>query len=326
MDQFSSGFQTSQVEVIIFLGILGAILLSLAIGQIIRVRRKDKPRKRQGPPREPVLRSHSTPRVDRVELGVREQQTLDKLAWFLKDPSRSEDLLQDHSLLVKVGRRALREGVAQELEIIRLLRRVGADPAPLKSAPHTTYTVPAGAEASLSTPAMAMGTGVIQISEPAGLQILVSKGENNFNPGDPVDAVCYAPQGMYQFHTSVIGRTGKHLLLNHTNHVRFAQRRKYRRREIAMTVTITMPGINHKPLTGVTQDLSIGGAAITNPRKKLGIGAYVELAIEAGTAAPLVARGTVVRLSRRKKTAHVSFSGLDEKTRHRLFRRLIQAG
>lgn len=326
MDQISSGFQTSQGEIILFTVLFSLILLGLVAGQIVRMRRSKKPKKRSGPPRPPVLRSHNQPRREQIRLNYREQQTLDKLAWFLKDPSRSDALLDDHPMLIKIARRGIREGVVKELDVHRLARAVGADTTPLKIAPHSTHTIPAGAEISVSSAAMAMGSGVVQISNESGVQVRMLKGEKNFTSGESVDVICYSGEGMYQFHTTVLSIEEKNMLLRHSPHVQFAQRRAYRRREIAMPVMIRMPGIDHKPLSGTTVDLSIGGAAITSRKKKLGVGTFLELAIDMGAPAPVTVQGTVVRVSRRGKTAHISFSGVDPQARHRLFRRLIRAG
>ncbi len=326
MDQFSSGFQTSQAEIILFSVLFGLILVGLVVGQIMRSRTAAKAARTRKPPREPVLRRTSQPRREHVQLGYKEQQTLDRLAWFLKDPSKADTLLDDHAALLKVSRRGIREGVVKELDVHRLARRVGADTSALRIAGHSTQTIPTGAEVSISTAAMAMGNGVVQLSSEAGVQVRFTKGEGNFSAGEAVDVVCYSSEGMYQFHTTMLSVTGKNALLRHTPHVQYAQRRTYRRREIEMPVRIRMPGIDHKPLDAVTVDMSIGGAAVTNRKKQLGLGAFVELSIEIGSAAPLVVQGTVVRLSKRNKVAHVSFSGMDQQVRHRLFRRLIRAG
>ncbi len=328
MEGISSGFQTSTVEVVIFLVLLGAIVLGILVAQILRKRAAVREQKRRAAsPKKPILRTYAQTTRQEPSLSSRERATLDRLAWLLKDPTKSERLLQDDSLVLKVARQGIREGVVSEMEVMRLLRRLQVDVTPLKQKDTaSTAVVPTGAEVSISNAEMAMGTGTLLLSTDASLQLRIDKGASGFKAGDPVDVVCYSNEGMHQFHTVVISVNSKNVNVRHSDHVRFAQRRKYRRREIAMPVQITMPGIGTKPLSSSTEDLSIGGAALKNPRKKLAVGAYLECAIETGAAAPLVVHGTVVRLSRRRKVAHVAFSGMDERTRHRLFRRLIRVG
>ena len=311
-----------------FIALIVAIVIFMLIAQVARRKRLAKEAKRRASSgKKPVLRTYSHSSRYRPNLSSREQATFDHLAWFLKDPSKPDKLYSDDTLLLRIARQGIREGVVTEVETMRLLRRLGVDATPIQGRDRESTTVlPTGAEISISTPSMAMGTGEVLLSDEKSIQTRIDKGVSHFKPGDQVDVVCYANEGMFQFHTAVHSIDGKHLNLRHTPHVRHAQRRRYRRREMGMPVRISMPGIDHKPLSSSTVDLSIGGAALKNPRKKLALGAYVECAIEVGSAAPLTVNATVVRLSRRRKIAHVSFAQMDEKTRHRLFRRLIAAG
>jgi hypothetical protein len=328
MGGISSGFQTSSNETIIFLILIVSIVLLMLIAQVVRRKKMAKEAQRRASSgKKPVLRTYSHPSRHRPNLSSREQATFDHLAWFLKDPSKPDRLFSDDTLLMRIARQGIREGVVTEVEVMRLLRRLGVDATPIQGRDReSTAILPTGAELSISTPAMAMGTGEVLLSDEKSIQTRIDKGVSHFKQGDQVDVVCYAHEGMFQFHTTVFSINGKHLNLRHTPHVRHAQRRRYRRREMGMPVRISMPGIDHKPLSSSTVDLSIGGAAVKNPRKKLALGAFIECAIETGGAAPLTVNGTVVRLSRRRKVAHVSFAQMDEKTRHRLFRRLILAG
>lgn len=328
MGGISSGFQTSSDEIVIFLMLLGFIVIGLIVAQIFRRKAaKEAAQRRAQSPKKPILRSYSHPSRNEPNLAPKEQATLDHLAWFLKDPSKSSKLLHDDSLLLRIARQGIREGVVNEAEVLRLLRRLRLDTTQLNHRNQSdTRMIATGAEVSISTPAMAMGTGELLLSNDSSIQLRIDKGASNFKAGDQVDVVCYSGEGMHQFHTAVISVKGKNVFLRHTQHVRHAQRRKYRRRNATMPVQISMPGIHGKPLSSTTLDLSIGGAAVKNPRKKLAVGAFIECAFEAGGSAPLVINGTVVRLSKRRKVAHISFAQMDDKTRHRLFRRLIRSG
>lgn len=230
-------------------------------------------------------------------------------------------------MMLRTARQAIREGVVTEAEALRLLRRLGIDPTPLaRKGQVTSATIPTGAEVSISSPAMAMGTGEVLLSTDTALQLRIDKGAARFKAGDAVDAICYSDHGMHQFHTTVAAVKGKNIALRHTPHVRQAQRRRHRRREVGMSLQFTVPGVDAKPVSTTTLDLSIGGAAIKNPRKRLTEGAFLECSLDAGSGHQLQVRGTVVRLSRRRKVAHLTFAPMDEKTRHRLFRRLIRGG
>lgn len=328
MEGISSGFQTTSNEVLVFLILLGLIVVGLMISQVLRRRAAAKAaKKRAASPKKPILRSYSHPSRNEPVLAPREQSTLDHLAWLLKDPSRSDKLLQDDALLLRTARQGIREGIVTEMETMRLLRKLRVDVTPLdQKQAVASNVIPTGAEVSLSSPSMAMGTGELLLSTESALQMRIDKGAQYFKAGDPVDAICHSPEGMHQFHTTVLSVKGKNVALRHTPHVRHAQRRRFRRRELGVPLQITLPGTGFRPLSSVTVDLSIGGMALKNPKKKLAEGAYLECTIASRGSTPLVVKGTVIRLSRRRKIAHVTFSPMDEKTRHRLFRRLIANG
>ncbi|TVR69753.1 MAG: hypothetical protein EA427_07100, partial [Spirochaetaceae bacterium] len=293
MDGISSGFQTSSNEVLIFLMLLGLIVAGLLVAQVARRRTNAKmARKRAESPKKPILRSYSHPSRNEPVLAPKEQSTLDHLAWMLKDPSRSDKLLQDDALLLRTARQGIREGLVTEMEAMRLLRRLQIDVTALnQKQAAASSAIPTGAEVSLSSPAMAMGTGELLLSTESALQLRIDKGANHFKAGDPVDVICHSEAGMHQFHTSVIAVKGKNLSLRHTPHVRHAQRRRFRRREIGLPLQITLPGTGIRPLSSATVDLSIGGMALKNPKKRLTEGAYIECSIDSRGASPLIIKG-----------------------------------
>lgn len=322
-DGISRGFQTSTLETALFLGVLGVIVLGLIIYQIIKARRVKQPRpKKEGAP-EPVLRHRTRSRRDLITLSSREQRTLDHLAWFLKDPSRQDRLIDDDRLLLRAARRGIREGIVQEADVLRLLNRLEVDAAELDRGGRDSNTVPTGAEVSISDRNLNMATGELLLSDTAGLRVRLEKQARELTARTAVEVVCNAADGLYRFHSAILERDGKEVVLQHSRHVEHVQRRKFRRRETELDVSISIPGIQQKPIKSRTEDLSIGGAALRNPRKRIITGTRIDCTLDAGGAAPITIPGTVLRTSRRGKTIHVSFGPMDDKTRHRLFKRVI---
>jgi hypothetical protein len=323
----SSGFNTSTTETYIFLGILGAIIVFLFVYQLYRnhANRKAREERKKNPPK-PILRTYHHTRRDLIHLSSREQRTLDHLAWFLKDPSKQEKLMDDDALLLKAARRGIREGIVGEAEVLRLLNKLEVNSEALSAGGRSSSSIPTGAEVSVSDRNLNMAVGELLLGNDSGVSVRVEKGTASFPVGTPVEVVCNSQEGMYRFHSTVIKVEGKHLLLQHSRHVEHVQRRKYRRRDVELSVEVTIPGISVKPLKSKTSDISIGGAALKNPRKKIGTGTRIDCTIDADGAAPITVPGTALRTSRRGKTVHVSFGPLDEKTRHRLFRKLIRLG
>ncbi|WP_018527458.1 PilZ domain-containing protein [Alkalispirochaeta alkalica] len=323
MIDISSGFQTSPIEVITFLVIIGIITVALIVTQLLNRREaRQRARRRAAAHKAPILRSRSA--APRPTLPPKHQNVLDRLAWFLKNPNRITALLEDPEKMLLLAKKGLQEGVVQEKEIRSLLRYLGVDPEQLFSRSLLTSTIPPGSEVSVSTADLSVASGVFVSNRRDGLLLRIDRGGQKFRTGLPLEIVCYSADGMHQFHSTLLRKKGKHLLVSHSRHVRHAQRRRYRRHEIEIPIRIGTPGFRGAPLETVSVDMSIGGVAVRNPKKKLVLGALVECTLEAGSTPPLVVTGTVVRLSRRKTRAHISFSAMNDRTRHRLFRRLIQ--
>ncbi len=322
---FSRGFQTSQTETILFLIVVGIVFVLLVAYQIHRAGSQKK-RRKSSPSKTPILRSYNRARRDMIALSMREQRTLDHLAWFLKDPARSDRLRDDERLLIRAARKGLREGIVQEPEVIQLLRRLEVSGDVLNAFDKTSQHISTHSEISISDRNLAIATGEVLLSDERGLRVVLEKGHRAISVGSAVEVVCHNAEGMYRFHSQVLSKEGKRVLLKHSNHVGHVQRRRYRRRKVERAVEITIPGIAQKPLVSRTYDLSIGGGALKNPRKRIAVGTNIDCVIDAGSAAPIIVPGLVLRTSRRGKVLHVHFGPMDEQTRHRLFRKLIQIG
>lgn len=325
MSDISSGFQTSSTETYIFLGVIVLVFVALFFYQLYRnyANRKAQEERKNKPP-QPILRTYSHPRRDLISLSSREQRTLDHLSWFLKDPTKQEKLMDDDHLLLKAARRGIKEGIVHEAEVLRLLNKLEVNSEALNIGSANSASIPTNSEVSISDRNLNMAVGELLLSGEKGLQVRLDKGNRAFAYNTPVEVVCNGPEGMYRFHSSVLQNDGKQILLQHSRHVEHVQRRKYRRRMVELPTEIMVPGVSQKAIRTKTFDISIGGAAVKNPRKKIGIGTRVDCTIDADGATPITVPGTALRTSKRGKIVHVSFGPVDEKTRHRLFRKLIR--
>ncbi|MFA7565902.1 MAG: PilZ domain-containing protein [Alkalispirochaeta sp.] len=327
LGDISRGFNTTTSETYIFLAMIAGIVVVLVLYQLYRRHRNTKiQEERKKNPPEPLLRSYAQTRRDLIHLSSREQRTLDHLAWFLKDPSNQNRLIDDDAMLLKAARKGIREGIVTEVEVLRLLNKLEVDSAVLTAGGRSSSSIPAGSEVSISDRNLNMAVGELLLGTDQGVSVRIDKGRTSFPLETPVEVVCNSPDGMYHFHSVVKNVEDKHLLLQHSRYVEHVQRRKYRRRESELPVTITIPGVSVKPIRSKTADISIGGAAIKNPRKKIISGTRIDCTVDAESATPITVPGTALRTSQRGKIVHVSFGPLDDKTRHRLFRKLIRLG
>lgn len=326
LTDISSGFQSSTNETIGFIIVVAVIFIILMGYQLYLNRTKGTPKKKNTPTHEPVLQHRSKTRRDLIELSKSEQRVMDHLTWMLKDPTRQDRLIDDDKLLVRVSRQAIREGIVAEADVLRLLRKLEVDHEALSSGGRSSDTIPSGAEVSISDQNLNVAAGTLLLAADSGLRVRLEKGQRSMQPGTAVEVVCGGGDGLFRFHSAILQRSGKEVLLQHSHHVETVQRRKFRRRELEVPVEISLPGIDERTIQSKSQDLSIGGAALKNPKKRIMTGSMVRLIIDTGSSSPVEISGTVVRSSRRGKTIHVRFENVTDDTRHRLFRKLLRLG
>jgi c-di-GMP-binding flagellar brake protein YcgR len=112
------------------------------------------------------------------------------------------------------------------------------------------------------------------------------------------------------------------LHLEHTDRIQQVQRRTHRRHEIELPVDLN--GSDGTRISSRTTDLSIGGAAVRNPKRAFAAGGRIVVAVsQNGSRVDLP--GDIVRTSRGGRLLHVKFRELPENTRHRLFRLIMSA-
>lgn len=323
---FSSGFSTSTTEVYLFIAVIAFFVFIIIVSQIQRNRSKNKPKKKKNPSSiKPVLKPTRRRRADLVTLSSREQEIIEHLAWFLKDPRRTELLLEDDRLLVRAARQGIREGIVPELSVVRLLNRLDVDTAQLGKGGKTSKSIPTGSEVSISDSEMNLAVGTLLLSGETAMIVKLDSSRHKLDPGKPVEVLCNSPDGMFRFQSSVVARDNKQISLRQSFHVENIQRRKFRRREAERTCEIRVAGVARESITTQTIDISLGGTAVRNIKRRLSIGLPVTFILDPNTKAPLSFSATVVRLSQRDKIAHIRFGKLDEELRQRLFRRILTA-
>lgn len=323
----SQGFQTSSTELLLFFILLGAMVAGLVGYQFYRNSKRRAERRRKEPPRNPIL-SHAhqaTPHPRASDLSRGEQQTLDHLAWLLRDPRKRDELLENEGTLVKAARRAILEGIVTERDAQMLMRRLDIDTNLLAVGSASTRRIPIGADVSVSDAQLRTGAGEVVELPKTGVLVKLSHAPAELRAGTDVEVLAQGGEGMYRFQSRITMRDGKQILLRHTNHVETVQRRRYRRRNLKLPVEVRFPGLTRKPLRTTTEDLSAGGTAMRTPKRDLAVGMTLECILEPDSPSPLTVSGTVVRTSNRERRAHLRFGPLADRTRHRLFRLIMRA-
>lgn len=263
-------------------------------------------------------------RLDRFQLSGADRLTLDRLSWLLRSPGRIDRILSNRSLFLKAARRALDEGLLDEEELLALGRRSGFKLDRIRSREMDTKRLPSGVEVSVADDSRNSAAGILFQNHPDALKVRLNRGRTSFAAGTRLDVVCNSSRGLYRFFTTVTRTSGRVHLLSHTSSVDWVQRRQHRRHDLTIPVEISL-GAAQAGLRTRTIDLSIGGAAIRNPGRRLVSNIDLALRFRCDGSAILVP-ATVVRLSHRRRSAHLRFHEVDEQTRHGLFQLMTARG
>lgn len=325
MNDFTAGFETSTNEIVLFIIVFGVVIVGLIIGRLVRGRSKPRRKTKSTGSVRPVLSSMRRVHLDELSLTRADRTALQHLAWLLKNPNDLEALVNDRKLFTKAARKALVEGIIDQHEAVQLARRLNVPRIELETALHSER-IPIGSVVSVSDRQLNVATGKLVETGKHGMRVRMGRGKRGISDRSRVEVLINAPQGMYRMQSVVEARHGNELVLRRASQVEHVQRRRYRRREALFHLSLTRIGLNEPARETDTEDISIGGAAIKNPGKRLGTGDLLECSISTQRSGTIAVRGTVVRTSRGGRTAHIAFARMDDATQHRLFRAILSAG
>jgi hypothetical protein len=314
-----SFFEANSSEILILLSTLFLVLILLATFRG-KKRKLPEPRAAEAAPKA------GAPNLGGLNISgltTFDREVLQRLAWLFRNPGSVNKITSDEEMFLKAARRGLAEGLATDDELRSLGRHLGFDAHKLRDDHLSTRRLGSGVEISLADDQMHSGAGEIASNHPAALKVRLRSGAGGFKPGRTVDVICKGREGLYRFETKVQGLQGRQLLLDHTSELERVQRRKHRRRQLRLPVELKAGNV----VAGSrTQDISIGGAAIRNPRKQFGPGESVKVSFEFGGRERLTIPAEVVRTSRGNGLLHMRFARVEDDTRHRLFRAIMASG
>jgi hypothetical protein len=292
-------------------GVVSIVLVLLATMEHRRRRQEAVARRRRSTPSLGKLGQRLSPEDDRI---------LARLGWLMHNPRNRHRLLDDDALFLKAARRAIKEGIATERELLAFCRRVGLEVDRISSDAMSTLKLSAGVEVSVADEAMNSGAGTVAAVHGDSLRVRLRRGYTIFSYGTRLDVVCNSSQGLFRFSSVVRDTSGKVVHLEHTDRIEHVQRREHRRHDIELPVQLGAPGgALHRTRTS---DLSIGGAAVKNPKRLFAPGAQVTMRFE-HNGFKLALPGRVVRISRGGRLLHIQFEELPESSRHKLFRTIM---
>ena len=334
MNDFSSGFTASTNEMLLFAIVFGVVAVGLIIaGFLARGRSRSRRTTRSHGPK-PLGSAARRVRLDELLLTRTDRVTLRHLAWLLKNPDDLEALVNTPQLLGKAVRKALAEGIIERQAAMQLGRRLNVPQTELATAFHGE-SIPSGAVVSISDRGLHVITGRLVETGKRDMRVRAGRGVRGITDRSGVEVLINTPEGVYRMQAVVEERRGRELILRRTSRVEHVQRRRYRRREASLPVRIRRStlrrqsgrsGLTEAEYETTTHDISLGGAALKNPGRRLHTGDRVACSITAGSGS-IAVEGVVLRTSRRGRVAQIVFVHLNDAIQQRLFRALrsIQA-
>ena len=329
MNDFTSGFTTSTNEILLFAIVVAVVVVGVIIGGLLVRMRSRSRRKTVAHGIKPLGSTARRVRLDELLLTKTDRATLQHLTWLLKNPDDLETLVNNHRLFTKAARKALAEGIIERQATLQLARRLNVPRMELETELHSE-PIPLDAVVSVSDQQLRVATGRLVATGNHGMRVRVQRGRRGITDRSGVEVLINAPAGVYRMQAEVEARRGKELTLRRTSRVEYVQRRRYRRREASLPVRIrrsnlhrqsTRIGLTEPEYETTTHDISLGGAAIKNPGRRLHTGDQIacSITVDSGTVA---VDGIVLRTSRGGRIAQIVFVRLDDAIQQRLFRAL----
>ena len=325
LDRIARGFQHRPFEIILFFVLIILFLAFLLTISLLQRRKARQQRLRQ-----------AQERYDRIAaklgLSLEERALVERLAAVLRSPERLTQVLESSAAF---NHAAERMGNGAEPAVLAELRlKLGFRAQNPESIPAASSELPEGLPVLVvcQRPEGARRYGaVVHAQQPEALVLELAGPPPSLTRGQSVTIILQNRSGLFSFTTAVRSLHGSLLYLDHSEHLRRTQRRRYYRRRISLPVEVrqVVPGSAAQPVQA-SQLLDLGGqgASLRNPGGAFAPGEELELRFRLG-GEPFELEVEVLRLSKGGQVLHVRFLALREAAQdrilHALFRNLGEA-
>ncbi len=311
---FSSGFKTTPTEIYVIIGLLALFSLVFVLGRLLKPRRKKRTV-------QPPVRSRITRGGKEVRLSEQDKHLFRRLSWTLRNPNNVNQLLRDQALFLHAAQSGVREGLVRTKEIRDLAARIGilnTGTIVSRSLPHVPPKSVCELTDGIAFPVEATFRSVHRTT--ATFHLLSRR--HPFFPGMRVHGLVRVAGEEWSFSAIVHAVKRRNLFLAKTGPVITRPEHAYRRYALEIPVDLAVGAQDPAPRRTTTEDISLGGAAIRNPRGRFRTADRLEIHLYTGKGSALIVHGTVLRTSRRNRLIHLQFDALEEKTAFLLFRAL----
>lgn len=257
ISRVSSGFGVGPLYVILFFGIIAALLLFFLYSHRI-IRRREEARIAE------IIVAKNARVFGSRSFEPDELDLIDTLSRHLKDP-RKRYLVVTNSNVFFATLRAARDSGSTNLACEKRLReKLGFRATPESTRVRTTRDLAEGSSVVFQSSDGARVSAVVAEQSQTGFTAVVAKPIHIQQSGL---LYCQDSRGVLAFSVSVEAVKDLTIIMRHSQKVTRSQRRDYFRKRVAMPVELRVSGQTY--LDSVIVDLGGGGASLLGPAKRL---------------------------------------------------------
>ena len=312
------GFTPSPTEITIFVVIL-VVFAGLLIAYSSATRRRE--RRRRIAISERLYRR----RLEELGLSRSDEECLETLYRFWKQPERGYLPLQNHTVFNDCAGRAMAEGAIGEGQVSALRVRLGFSGQPAGAEPESSGEIPVGSGVVLADSHDRMIRATVMDPTPSSFRVSTDEDAPRLTSGSLVEVVYQNGTGVYRFESSVLANPPGEMHLSHAEGIERVQRRRYYRGKLRLPVYVKPAGEQERPEPTRFVDIGGGGASFYAPDDRYQRGETVEMTFHPDSRQAMHLAGRIVRESHGGKVVHVKFTDVGPSTRDRvlglLFRR-----
>lgn len=320
LDNIARGFQRRPFEIVLFFALILLFLGFLLSVSLIQARKAARRRRREAEERYERLAA-------KLGLTLEERALVERLASALQGRDRLFQVLASSAAFNHAVERLGGETPPAALAELRL--KLGFRAQNPESVPGASSELPEGLPVLVESRGP-MGTrrfkAVVQAQEPEALVLNLSEAPPTLARGQAVTALFQNRAGLFSFETAVRSLDGSLLALEHSEHLRRTQRRRYYRRRVNLPVEmrrIALEGASPPATLSRLLDLGGEGASLRNPGGAFVPGDELQLKFQLGSQ-PFELRAEVLRVSRGGQVLHVRFLFMRDASRDRILRALLR--
>jgi c-di-GMP-binding flagellar brake protein YcgR len=313
----SRGFIQSPEQRILFIAILSAFILLIVLVYFLQ-ERKSRARHRRNAAE---VFEHLTRQLG---LSRSERALVNRLAGCCKPPDKKYlVLLSSHTFDACAAKLRDREEVP-EMTLAALRLKLDFSARRPEDIPASSSELPRRMRVILTQKRKPTMKAQVSRQDPEALVVAMDEASTLPERAIPVTVYFQNQSGLFAFLTHVRKISGRDVYLDHSETIKRSQRRKYYRRPVQLSATVTFEKNIGQQLATSILDLSGGGASIDSPGIPVAPGDRLILSLTAGKEHLSIA-ATVVRKTHGDRRLHLQFEGLSEAVRDRLIGMVFRA-